>query len=663
MASLFRTRGDALAWLGVGLAVTLALALTAHRVWISPDGRVIGTSADAPWIEATPAFSAHNRQWGLRKARPTVFTRRFEATQATSARLELRAFGAFKARLNGVALPFEGRPQNWKQRQSLDVTQSLRVGENTLVIDVRNMHGPALLSLRLALNDSVITSDTDWRVSFAGRPPRAARIATDLAVHPQNTRVATPLSALSRLWLPVFGLFAAASAGCLLALRRDISYAHMRAGGLVLVILMWAWVFVSKTLSTPERFGFDVSAHLEYLRIVTQEARVPLATDGWSTYHPPLYYWLVALSRALGESFGPTGTAIFTRLLGFVAGLGIALISGRVATRLWPDRPLLGWVALSFSAVLPINLLLSGYVTNEVMLALWSACAILVSLDILLDEAPSPRAFARLSLFLGLALLTKFTALIVALVSLAFVIPKLIASAGPRARPIALRMTALLGPALLIAGWFYLRNVYHYGAPIVGNWDLPGEGRTWWSPPGFHTSAYYLSFGQALVHPFFSAFGSFWDALYSTLWGDGLLSGATDLEGRNPAWRYDWMSASYALALPLSLAIGSGFLLMCRSALRELAPERRMAFGFLCILLAATLFMLFYASLALPFHGQAKAFYGLAIAPALAICFASFYGSAEDALSRSKQFSVLGKSLLFGWWTTTGAALYLVYAA
>jgi hypothetical protein len=159
-------------------------------------------------------------------------------------------------------------------------------------------------------------------------------------------------------------------------------------------------------------------------------------------------------------------------------------------------------------------------------------------------------------------------------------------------------------PALAVAGWFYARNLAEFGRPLVGNWDLPSPDRIWWSAPGFHTPQYYLRFGESLVRPFYSGFVSFWDALYSTFWGDGFVAGRAGVRARHLAWNYQLMAAGYAFALPataLLLVLGPPPAL---AALRERSRSdgRRSASSW-CVRRWGS--ALFYVTLVLPYHGQA----------------------------------------------------------
>ena len=62
--------------------------------------------------------------------------------------------------------------------------------------------------------------------------------------------------------------------------------------------------------------GLRRAPPLQYARILLEEGRLPLAAEGWSTYHPPLFYAAAALVQGLG------GGAASLKALPLLAGLG-----------------------------------------------------------------------------------------------------------------------------------------------------------------------------------------------------------------------------------------------------------------------------------------------------------------------------------------------------
>ena len=97
-----------------------------------------------------------------------------------------------------------------------------------------------------------------------------------------------------------------------------------------------------------------------------------------------------------------------------------------------------------------------------------------------------------------------------------------------------------------------------------------------------------------------------------------------------------------------------------RAALRERKPERRAAFGLLLLVSATMGFALFYVTLVLPYHGQARASYVLAITPVLALFFAWGFVGVDRWLARRGWTTA--RVVLFAWWGALLGVLYLSFA-
>jgi hypothetical protein len=132
---------------------------------------------------------------------------------------------------------------------------------------------------------------------------------------------------------------------------------------------------------------------------------------------------------------------------------------------------------------------------------------------------------------------------------------------------------------------------------------------------------YYTSFGQALSEPFYAGFVSFADGVYSTLWGDGLLSGSPGLRTLAVPWNLEWMAVIYWAAVPIGVIVAVGAVAWIRDAWRAAEPGASLALLMPITYAAAIGFAIFYATLSLPFFGQARAPYGLSAAPVMAVAF------------------------------------------
>jgi hypothetical protein len=417
--------------------------------------------------------------------------------------------------------------------------------------------------------------------------------------------------------------------------------------------LAWAALLLGKGLRLPLLVGFDARHHLAYVDFVRTQLSVPLATDGWSMFHPPLFYVLAALVAPLGDSA--------LRVLPWLAGLGCVFVARSLAERLRPGEPRVAFLAVIFAAVLPVNVYSAAYFTNETLHALLASLAVLATVDGLLAPRITPRHAALVGLWFGLAALTKFTALALVPVALVFLAAKGLAVERVAIRPLVSRLALAAGVMLAIAGAYYARNVAHFGTPILGNWGrMPGVDHAWWQQPGFHTLAYYTGFGEALRHPYLAGFHSFWDGAYSTFWGDGGIAGRVFPADRHGLWSYDYMSAGYALGVLATALIALGALKALAAALRGPDPRQRIALSFLLTACYAIIFSLAFLTLRLPFFAQAKASYTLCLVGPLAFFFASGAAAVDDLLARP---GLLPLRLAFaGFLTATLACFFLGFA-
>jgi hypothetical protein len=660
-----RNRFDVLAWSGAGVLILLASALVVRSVFFSPSAILIRHDESAPWIMVDVPVTARLQQWGRVDAPVTRFFASFEATEpGPRARLVLRSFGEARVFLNDALVPESDRSAaSWKRFRELEVAHMVRRGLNAIRVEVSNRHGPALLSLRLEGIGAPFATGPHWIGAFEDGATRRTIRASDTRRYPDSYTSERPFQALASIAI-VPGLLLLVTTLVFLAppaQRNALArWPGLPRAALLVAILAWVALFLTKFRGLDLMIGFDAPNHLDYLGLMRSTGRIPLATDAWATYHPPLFYVASAALEELAAFLGRTKPDIVAlKLAPFLAGLGNVWLAAALARRVLPeDRA--AWVhATLFAAVLPVNLYTAAYYSNEGLHAFLAGAALLVGIEILLAREVSPLRTALASLLLGLALLTKFTVLLVAgPLLLALGIKILMLHHRPGAA--LTRCAALLLPALAVSGWFYARNWVEFGRPLVGNWNLPSLEATWWSAPGFHTPQYYLHFGEVLVRPFFSGFVSFWDSLYSTLWGDGFVAGRASVRLRHLVWNYEFMAAGYALALPATGLLGFGFLRCALAALREREPERRAAFGLLVLVCATMGFALFYVTLVLPYHGQARASYALAVTPALALFFAMGFVEVDRWLARREW--TIGRALLFAWWGALLVVLYLSFA-
>jgi hypothetical protein len=648
------------------LALVLApLAFLFLRCTTSPEVAFVRQSRDAPWLEAPRPVTPSLQQWGRLDIPVDTFRGRFDLEAVDGpVHLRLRALRRFRVRVNGSPVTdaaSDGR--HWREETRLDVTPWLQPGLNDVAVEVENATGPPLLSLRIEGLAEPLRADSSWWVESGGRPLGFARVADDTLPFTTPRTGPPPAEALARhgdtaLLLFTFGLLGFLAGERWLGPR---GRAALPALALGLASVCWVGLFARTWLRIPLTVGFDARHHLAYVAFLREHGSLPLATDGWSMYHPPLFYAASALLASLGEAVsGVAMPAPWLKLLPFLSGLGSVGIAFALARRLFPDDLRVPCLAVIFAAILPMNLYASAYFSNESPHALMVGLALLGTVGALLEPRITPRRAAVLGLLFGLAALTKFTAIALVPIALLFLGCKLFAVEGASPARTGRALAVFAISLLCVAGWFYARNWIELGRPLVGNWSLPGPGRSWWQQPGFHTLAYYTDFGASLRQPLHAGFQSFWDGIYATLWGDGGIAGRILPAQRHGFWNYDFMAMGYLLALPATALLLFGALRCVWLGFRDPDPRRRAALGFVATAAWAIGISILYMTVQLPYFAQAKAFYGLSMIAPLALFFAMGVTRLDTALAGPR--GLPARAVLYGWLFLFAAVLLRSYA-
>jgi cytochrome c-type biogenesis protein CcmH/NrfG len=608
-----------------GLALVAGVVCLAGWFWwtssISNGTPFLRDHQGARWI-------VYPRLTDLGSSKPLPMTARFLrsldlAQRPASAMLKIRAFRSAEVRINDVPVLSSASLPRWKDEQTYDVTAFLNPGENRVTVDVTNDYGPPAVWAVLELPEATIGTDSSWQVALAGAAELPAQLARDGVIDPEHAEsLPSPMQAVRSHWRSLVLVFAIS---CIVAvvvrgpLPRSLP---LSPAGVMFVLLLagWSLLFWHNRPYLAANYGFDVVGHLEYIDYVEQHWRLPLANQGWEMFQPPLFYMIAAASLHLtGTSAGTESGITVLRFLGLAFGIvQLTALFGSFRL-LFPKRTDLQAIALLVGGLLPAQLYLFQYVSNEGLLIATCSVAIWQALRLLQQPTVSFGEYAVLGILLGMALLTKLTALVVVVVVLSILTARgflEITSGGRRLLGVALT-TGLL---FLVAGWHYLRAWNHFGTPLVANWD-PQSGFGWWQLPGYQTPASSLRLGHVFHDPYFAGVYGLWDGVYSTLWGDGGLGGSTEIWSK-PPWNYAFMSMGYLLAiLPSTLAL-AGLLITTVRLLRRPTAE-----GFLLLGLAAGMsFAILQMNLKLPYYSLAKGFFGLPACVSLCALVAIGYG-------------------------------------
>ncbi len=558
-----------------------------------------------------------------------AFHRSFTLTTApATARLSVRAFKQGAVRINGRLVESALlSKQDWKARQRLDVAAFLRAGENEISVTVTNSLGPPALWLSLKADTLALNSDRDWQVSLVGAAWQKAVLASEPpAIRPGNQLYGRELmsDSLRRAWpglLLILLLSVAAFGGGRQWLRpKGIPGPGSAAGVdrlavaplLVLGVIILAWVvlFSNNLPQLAALFGFDRDGHQQYIDYILQKQALPLADEGWQMYQPPLFYLLSALTISpFGWSASADSAVLVLRALAALTGLVHVVLIFLCLRLLFPNQPRPQIVGLLLAGFLPANLYLSHHITNESLAALFVTGALYFSLRLMRSETSSLRLAIAVGVCLGLALLTKFSAVLALPVILGALAWKEVQrdrtqQAGYRGKSVG-KIAAVLGACAVVCGWHYVRVWQRFGNPLIGNWD-PRLPFAWWQDPGWRTGSWYERFGEFLRRPLFSSITGFADGVYATLWGDGLCSGSALMNFR-PQWNYDLMNAGYLLSLVATALLVIGTVVVLVRFLRQPTAEWFLMLGLVFAFAAGIGLM----TLRVPSYAQVKAFYAL----------------------------------------------------
>lgn len=273
--------------------------------------------------------------------------------------------------------------------------------------------------------------------------------------------------------------------------------ANRAAGAVVLTFLLLTFLYA---LVVPPLEGFDALAHLKYAAYLNQERRLPRLEPETVDYsyelitQPPLYFAAIALvtlplpmdqalryveksdspyhekGLSLRQTITPpnmpagvTATLWTARLVSILGGVVTVIGTYGLVRTLLPGEP---WLAVATAALTGLNpqfLFTSVTITNDA----WTPAVGVVTLWLLAratrQENVSWRDWALVGLCAGLAALTKYSSLLIALPGL-LLFGRYVRHSGWRASLSALLWMA--GTSALVAGWWFMRNWLLYGSPV-----------------------------------------------------------------------------------------------------------------------------------------------------------------------------------------------------
>ncbi len=591
-----------------------------RMVWFSPQFEFLPPSFQADWmmhpedcerIPLGPTPSELSEQ--------VLFQRTFDLDQVPeTAWIELKAMTRYHLTINGALAGETDSNKSWKRPQRHALNEYLLPGKNNIEITVWNPTGVAALLVKGDVADVALKTrpDTGW---LARKPDdQSWRKCVAAGTNVDDLPFTTKRMAVASFYgiLLIGGILALVGYP---RLRQDVGNSgrgpqQRDLNGKTFwtaVGLIFAALFIlnlHNASSYPYEQGIDSLGHAEYVRYMAKELSVPLATDGWEMFQPPVYYALSGLlysalqspPLSLSDPACLRGIQVFGALLG-LANIAIVFLS---LLLLFPGKRYIQLLGLLFCGFLPMQLYMSPLITNEVAAGAAASLCLYMGLRYLLAEQVSLSQFVLLGIMIGIGLMTKHTALFAG-ISLAAVFA--LRAWRRRDRREIAGILLMVTVAACFSGWFYVRNIANFDDPFVGNWDLQSTFH-YEQRPGYRTAEYFLKLGEAPYNPnrWDNLWNSFWDGQYATMWADAQAL-FVNLDSRRQ--RYG-MHLVLVLAVVPTLAMIAGFWRSLRSAYRRPTGNPDTALSLITVL---TLVSVVHFAIEVPFFSTVKAFFFLSL--------------------------------------------------
>ena len=483
-------------------------------------------------------------------------------------------------------------------------------------MEVENDVGPPAFMLESDI--SGLCSDASWLATVDGVHWRSAKLATEIDHSNLSGKVATPFRSLLDRGTEILLLFAlgmmTAFVGPRMLSDKYKKYALPTFRLMLLATL--GCIYWHNFPLVSYATGMDVSSHYAYLDYLLSKRSLPSAYDGWQMFQPPFTYLLNALVINVVHIFAPD---VSLEASARSVTMGIALLTAYFGSRAVEvalgDRGIVQWFGVALAIAMPVAIYMAHTFGNEpyfaflgVMIFYWIICHMDAK-----KNYSGLKEWTALGILCGLALLAKVTALILCAVVVLVLLRAQIRN-GRRWHEIWKLFGVYCFWIVLIAGWWYLRNFMEYGRPFIGGWESR-PGMEWWQYPGYRSLGNLYEFGGVLAHSIYAGVSSFLDGVYSSLWGDGYLSGIVQFASA-PHWNFKGMQSLYLLALPIMFAIAVG---MIRVLSKQKSGALGIALEFSALGLILLLGAMFYMYATIPIYSSAKASYMLVLVPGIAI--------------------------------------------
>jgi hypothetical protein len=615
----------------------------------SPEVVFLANRAGAQWIKYDSEFQLEAKPASKTQCQyKYVFN---TSKEISNARIAVQALKRCQIFLDGVnifssAYEFD----HWKKTHDIEVPFAVNAGTHEIIIIVTSENSyPAVIAYSETLP---VKTGAGWFASIDGKSWWPAAPASEIKQPAESREFPSATAALIVIMPYLAVVFLMTFIISLLGgMQEDRSQKVSRwrpEPSLVrwALLVSWAALAINNMFRLNFQVGSDIMGHTAYIDYIVIKGSLPLASDGWEMFQPPLNYMLSAPLYALLIKFLDLSWIVkMLRIIPIICGLLQIEIVYRAARLVFAQRKDLQIIAIVAGSLLPIHTYTCQVVSNEPLAGCFISLMVLLCMSLVMpaQKERKYRYFVLLGFVWGLALLSKTTAILFAPVMIIVLLYH--TRLAQRSLKSAMKPAVIIfGVSLLIAGWYYLRNYIVFGSPLVFNQTL---GTLWWQDQSYRTWSQVLSFGQSLVHPVYAGVKGFGDTIYSTLWLDGFNSGLADFI----PWNENFMIAGALLALLPSLFILTGVIFAGINKTSIYRNTVVFSIGTIALFLAATMDVY----IRFPVYSTAKASYTLGLLP----CYAILIAAGAEPFLRNKIIRSLTLAL-FACWAFAAYAAYFV---
>ncbi len=237
----------------------------------------------------------------------------------------------------------------------------------------------------------------------------------------------------------------------------------------VFLLSIGAYVIYILATSWNERqhdvFVFDTQGHAGYIYTMMKTGKLPETNTGLF-YHPPLHPYLMGAAGRIFSQAINTMEQVFEALQLLTAYY--SLLCGYVFLKILDILNIRENSKLLFFAIFSLHpslIVFSGSINNDILCLLLSMCAVLYLMRFYKEQ--SIRNALAMAVFLGLAMMTKLSAVTIApVIAVVFVYRLVRPSEGRTRKSVFINELCFGAVSIPIGMWYPIRNLIKFNQPI-----------------------------------------------------------------------------------------------------------------------------------------------------------------------------------------------------